>query len=259
MIKVSPKVYLIGSTRLDVEGLRYYLRDTDNEAFSDCLTGCDEIDIISFYAKLCYKSLSLGQNDNVSKIRGIAENFMGIINSGHGSVTEHASINFVAENVSRIETTEQIRHRAGTAYSGESGRYCYNRDLKIWYPDISNRYPLLQKNMEEVVAFCEMKMNETHDILIKDCKNFHDKKTLTSAIRRMKPLGCAETLGFSLNIRAARHTIEMRTNRAAEEEIRIVFGQVAEILKERIPLLFFDCIEEGVDGHKEYKFKNPKI
>lgn len=259
MQKVTPKVYLIGSTQIDKKGLELYLKDTGNEEFLDILTGVDQMDIISFYAKLCYKSLSLGKNENVSKVRDIASNFMGIIHSSHGSCLEHSQINFVAENVSRIETTEQIRHRAGAAYSGESGRYVYSDNLKFWMPQIAKKYPLLKKNIEEVVQFCESKMNETYKTLIEDCNNFSDKKILTSAIRRMKPLGCAETLGFSLNLRAIRHTIEMRTSRHAEEEIRIVFGQVAELVKERIPLMFFDCEEKMVDGHIEYSFKNKKI
>lgn len=259
MKEVSPKVYYIGSTKIDVDGLTEYLKDTGNEAFLEVLTGCDEIDIISFYAKLCYKSLSLGHNDNVSKVRDVAENFMAIVNSMHGAVCEHAFINFVAENVSRIETTEQLRHRVGVAYSGESGRYCYAKDLKLWYPQIAEKYPLLKQNMEEVTRFAEQKMNETYETLISNCKNFKDKKTLTSAIRRMKPMGCAETLGFSLNVRSIRHTVELRTSRHAEEEIRLVFGQVAEWMKEKIPLMFFDCEETIVDGIVEYSFKNKKI
>lgn len=256
MNKVKPKIYLIGSTQIDINGLSEYLKETNNTTFLDILTGVDQMDIVSFYAKLCYKSLSLGQNENISKIRDIANNFIGIIESGHGSVLEHAQLNFVAENVSRIETTEQIRHRVGTAYSGESGRYCYSDNLKVWLPSICEKYPLLEKNLLEVIEFCENKINETYYSLIKECSNFHDKKILTSAIRRMKPMGCAETLGFSVNLRTARHIIQMRTNRAAEEEIRVVFNQVAEIIEEKIPLLFYDCEKEVVDNYIEYRFKN---
>jgi thymidylate synthase (FAD) len=259
MKEVKPKVYLIGSTQLDVKGLKQFLIDTSNEEFLDILTGNDLIDLISFYAKLCYKSLTLGKNKNVTKIRDINENFIGIINSCHGSVCEHAMINFVAENVSRIETTEHIRHRAGTAYSQESGRYCWDSNLKIWYPEIAEKYPLLKRNIKAVTKFAEKKMNETYNNLVPLCKNFNEKKILTSAIRRMKPMGCGETLGFSINIRALRHVIELRTSRHAEEEIRIVFGQVAEIMKEKIPLLFIDCSETFIDNHKEFKFENTKI
>lgn len=255
----KPKVYFVGSTVIDKEGLAEFLVDTGNEQFLDILTGCDMMDIVSFYAKLCYRSLTLGKNENVTKIRDIQSNFMGVIESCHGSVLEHAYVNFVASGVSRIETTEHIRHRAGTAFSGESGRYCYDRNLQIWHPMVSEQNEVLKKAINEVVSFSEQKMNEVYDTLIPQCKNFHDKKVLTSAIRRMKPLGCAETLGFSINLRSARHTIEIRTSEAAEEEIRIVFGQVAEILKSKIPAMFYDCKEEVVDGHKRYVFDNRKI
>lgn len=254
MDKVKPKVYLIGSTQIDKEGLYNYLQETDNLAFQEILTGIDQMDIVSFYAKLCYKSLSLGHNDNVSKVRDIASNFIGCIESGHGSVLEHATINFVAENVSRIETTEQIRHRVGVAYSGESGRYCFTGKLKIWIPEVIARNPGVSEFFLRAVQEAEDNMNTLADMILTDCKNFDEKKVATSAVRRLKPLGCGETLGFSLNLRTIRHTVQMRTSRHAEEEIRIVFNQVADLVSTRIPLLFHDAKVELVNGLKEYKF-----
>lgn len=254
MEKVTPKVYLIGSTHIERAGLEQYLRETGNEAFLEILTGCDEMDIVSFYAKLCYKSLSLGQNLNVSKTRDIESNFIGCIESGHGSVLEHAMLNFVAENVSRIETTEQIRHRVGTAYSGESGRYCFTGKLKVWVPTVIADNSEAMEFFLASVQDAEDRMNKLADMILATCKDFTQKKTATSAVRRLKPLGCAETLGFSVNMRTIRHTVQMRTSRHAEEEIRIVFNQVAEIVKVRVPLLFCDAKIEDVNGIPEYVF-----
>ena len=258
MQQVTPKVYLIGSTTIDKETLKSYLTDTGNLEFLDILTGVDMMDIVSFYAKLCYKSLSLGHNKNVTRIRDIKDNFISIIESNHGAVLEHATVNFVAENVSRVETTEQLRHRVGTAYSGESSRYCHSAELKFWYPQIAEMHTGLKSIMTDVVVYCEKRMQEAYNSYIPMCTTFEEKKTLTSAIRRMKPVGCAETLGFSLNLRAARHIIGLRTSEHAEEEIRIVFGQVAEILKEKIPLLFVDCKETLLHGITKYEFTGVK-
>src|SRR5690606_29897258 len=141
MVTAEPKVYYVGSTQIDLTGLTDYLADTGNEEFLDLLTGEDEMDICSFYAKLCYKSLSLGHNQNISKVRDIRSNFVNVIESGHGSVLEHATMNFVAENVSRVETTEQIRHRAGQAVSAESGRYVVPAEFSVWVPSVIAKNP----------------------------------------------------------------------------------------------------------------------
>lgn len=92
MKEVTPKTYLIGSTQFLKEELKQYLIDTNNEEFLDILTGVDQMDICSFYAKLCYKSLTLGHNRNISKTRDIESNIIGVINSGHGCYTEDTEV-----------------------------------------------------------------------------------------------------------------------------------------------------------------------
>jgi len=214
---VTPKVYLIGSTKFDKEGLLEYLDETGNSSFADILTGVDEMDIVSFYGKLCYKSLSVGHNKNISKTREIRENFISLIESGHGSVLESSFINFVVENVSRVFHTELVRHRAGTHYSMESGRYCFSGELNTWVPSIFENNPEVKDRYLRFVEYCEKEMNEIYGKLVSDSKDFSYKKEATSAIRRFKPLGCSETCGFSMNLRTIRHVIAMRTNRHAEE------------------------------------------
>lgn len=69
---------------------------------------------------------------------------------------------------------------------------------------------------------------------------FSKKKFFTSFMRRFAPLGLATEEVWSVNIRAIRHIISMRTAEGAEEEIRIVAGQMAEIMKVELPNLFGD-------------------
>jgi thymidylate synthase (FAD) len=52
---------------------------------------------------------------------------------------------------------------------------------------------------------------------------------------------------WGANLRTLRHTIEMRTSQAAEEEIRLVFDRVAEMMMEECPLIFGD-FERQDDG-----------
>ena len=61
--------------------------------------------------------------------------------------------------------------------------------------------------------------------------SFHEKKHKTSFMRRLAPDGVATCLVWTANIRVLRHTIEMRTDPGAEEEIRLVFGKIGELAR----------------------------
>jgi thymidylate synthase (FAD) len=75
---------------------------------------------------------------------------------------------------------------------------------------------------------------------------FHEKKHKTSFMRRFAPDGVATGLLWTANIRTLRHTIEARTDPGAEEEIRLVFGKIAELMRAEAPALFGDyTVEDG--------------
>ena len=210
------------------------------------------MDICSFYAKLCYKSLSLGKNRNISRTRDIESNIKGIIDNGHGSVLENAHLNFVCENVSRIFHTELIRHRHNN-YSIESGRYTIQPEMTVWIPNYLrergekyiNMYIESQRKIEEIYV-------EFLNSLTEGLVSFDDKKKATSCARRLKPLGATETVGFTMNLRAFREILVRRTSRHAEEEIRLVFNQIAELVFDKIPVLKYNLKIEKVDGLLEY-------
>lgn len=125
-----PKTYLLGFTEVYENGLLSYLEDTNQKEFYEYYVeasqnGLSSGEILcSFYAKLCYKSLVLGKNLNISKIRDIQDNLKGCFDTKHGSIFEHFQLNFVTTNCSRIYTHEQVRHRVGVAY-------CLSEDTKI--------------------------------------------------------------------------------------------------------------------------------
>ena len=60
-------------------------------------------------------------------------------------------------------------------------------------------------------------------------------------------------------MRTLRHVIEQRTAPWAEEEIRLVFGKIAEIAIETWPNLFGDYSVKIVDGLPEYTTENRKV
>ena len=260
---VLPKVFFIGETRVDFIELKKYLEYTNQEEFwNDVNQGLGEqlTDgeiLCSFYAKLCYKSLTDSKNKNISKVRSIADNIINTIESKHGSVFEHCSLNFVITDCSRILTHELVRHRVGTAFSQTSGRYVRSDELKIVFDPILN---VIENDCEEARLYLEnwyKKVQEKSGL--NDMKDFDKKKKMTSALRRFMPNGQSNEIGFSLNLRTLRHLSELRTSKHAEWEIRIVFNQIIDLVSDKYKLIFNDASHTEVDNQFETTFKNSKI
>ncbi len=76
---------------------------------------------------------------------------------------------------------------------------------------------------------------------------FAVKKEITSALRRLAPIGLSTDIVWTANVRTLRHVIEMRTAPGAEEELRLIFGQVAELMQREAPGLFqdFERLDDG--------------
>lgn len=257
---VKPEVYLIAETKLIPEGLGAYITDigvnlwtTDAPSHAETLT--------EFMGRLCYNSFKPGLNPNVTKVReGNRAYLQNIIAQEHGSVMEHATVTFVFHNVSRVFTHELVRHRVGVAISQESLRYVRLSDLKVWIPNLVLSNIVVENWMRSAWNGAEWAYLQAAALLDLDNeKSFDLKKKWTSALRRMAPIGLATTIGWTVNLRTLRHVIEKRTNRHAEEEIRLVFAKVAEIVRERYPNIFADYELEKVDGIMEYTTKHPKI
>lgn len=238
---VEPKTFLVGVTGI-AEGLEEYLKYSGNEEFLETLEqakqeGLSGGEILcSFYAKLCYKSLTLGKNANVKKIRDIESNLIGCFDSGHGSVFEHCMLNFITTDCSRVFTHELVRHRVGTAFSQTSGRYVALSDIDFVTDPILDP---VKDDIQEIVEFIENKALEIRKKLDVDSQNFALKKKLTSAIRRIAPNGQANEIGFSLNIRSLRHTLVLRTSEHAEYEIRKIYCQIGDIIEAKWPLMLY--------------------
>lgn len=249
---VTPKVYLVGQTEVNIDEITKYLDDSDNTDFLKSIeeaqaAGISTAEILcSLFAKMCYKSLTLGQNKNVIRIRDIKDNLIGCFKTGHGSIFEHISFNFIAADCSRVFTHELIRHRPGMAYSQNSGRYIRVDEIDIVFDPILEP---VKDDIIETIDFIEKKYKEIEDKLnINNLKDFELKKKLTSALRRIAPNGQSNEIAFTANLRSLRHLILVRTSRHAEWEIRVIFEQVYKIMKEKYPLMFADAKEEVVDG-----------
>ena len=137
-------------------------------------------------------------------------------------------------------THEVVRHRAGTAISQQSLRFVRLTEIGMWLPPEIRENPKALAIFEEVVETSEKAQRRLAEVLDIEGRPFHEKKVLTSAMRRVAPDGLATTIIWTANARTLRWVIEARTEPGAEVEIRIVFGKVAEIMTREAPNLFGD-------------------
>lgn len=151
-------------------------------------------------------------------------------------------------------THELVRHRAGCAISQESMRFVRVHDIPIWKPDVFYEHEEASQLFDETVKYLEFVQQELARLY--DINNpsipFSRKKFLTSHFRRLLPEGIATCMVWTANVRSLRHIIQQRTSRHAEEEIRIVFGQIAEWCKHAMPVMFQDFSYRIVDQYPEW-------
>ncbi len=255
---VEPRVELIAETAMDNEAVYRYLEDIGAEEYELHHDTTDAEELIMLAGKACYKSFIPKLNPNVSKVRDKPSEYLANINAtGHGSVTEHASFTFMFWNVSRVFTHELVRHRVGTAMSQESLRFVRLTDLNMWLPSCIRDNPTAMAIFKNTVVYLEQVQKDLARLYnIEGMKNFSKKKVLTSAFRRIAPIGLATAIMFTTNVRTARHLIQMRTSRHAEEEIRLVFDQVAKLLVNKHKQMFADFKCEEYEGIGEWTCEN---
>lgn len=265
---MKPKTFLVGITEPCHVGISDYLIYTKQENFKNDWhksNVSDQLKLISMFAKLCYKSLVLGRNKNITKVRNIQDNIKSIIDSGHGSVLEHITFNFITTDCSRVFTHELVRHRVGTAFSQTSGRYCaIDADSSIVLDDPilkiyrysyagDTKAPYENETLDKVLGswFNELKnrINALNEHIKENYPSmtFDQKKKLTSALRRIAPNGQSNEIAWSVNLRQLRHMIEMRTSIFAEWEIQIVFKEVAQLIFNLDKMYLYGGTKE-VDG-----------
>jgi thymidylate synthase (FAD) len=259
MHETTPRVFLIARPSIDLDGMRGYLEDVGGESWLERRLGeaaaTDDAGgklnpgelLVEFGGRACYRSWEPGLNPNVSKVRtDPGEYFANILRSGHGSVLEHANYSFVLRDASRVLTHELVRHRAGSAFSQESLRYVRLADIGFRVP------PALEPVREQVLAIVEQleefQVGAAKELGIdEEGVPFHVKKEVTSALRRLAPIGLSTDIVWTANARTLRHVIEMRTAPGAEEELRLVFDKIARVMRSEAPNLFQDFARQD-DG-----------
>jgi thymidylate synthase (FAD) len=246
MRETTPKVHLIASPAIHFDTLKTYVRSVGGDAWVTRVEEAwkdgvpDGEILIEASGRICYRTWDVGLNANVTKVRtDSGEYLLNILKVGHGSVLEHANYTFIFEDVSRVFTHELVRHRAGVAISQESLRYVRLTDIGFRVPPVLT--PLKKQIVEIVESLENFQMAAALEFdLDKEGLPFAVKKQVTSALRRLAPLGLSTSMVWTANVRTLRHVISMRTAVGAEEEMRLVFSKVGEIMQEWAPALFSD-------------------
>jgi thymidylate synthase (FAD) len=263
---VEPSVYLLGSSIIDWDQFNELLADygvagwsTDAESDGEALT--------ELYGRACYRSFETEtvsaseMNPNLTMVRKSSSAYLtNVLQKGDGSIFEHVQTNWFFRNVTRVLTHELVRHRSGMAYSQESLRFVRLTDLSYYEPEVFRKSERLSQLLrDEWKRQSEWQVMMARELELDTILTFDEKKEVTSALRRPVGQGVATNIGMSCNLRALRHVIEMRTDPAAEEEIRKIFAQVARIARSQWPAIFADYTIETIKGIEWWRTPNKKV
>lgn len=268
----APRMYILGQTALNRMAVKSMIEDLGGDGkhyINNMDAPSDGEQLTEVAGRMCYKSFEVGMNENVTRVREGNHTYLeNILRSGHGSVLEHASVTVAFIGVSRVFTHEMVRHRAGTAFSQESLRFVrLSQDIPFWIPGAFDslevhieggkqagrnysKGEIVRREVRDGLNAMSALYRRIGDILGVDSPgaSFARKKKLTSAMRRVAPIGLATNLIMTANHRAWRHIIESRTSAHAEEELRLVILQLARMLKEQYPNMYGDMRETHVEG-----------
>lgn len=249
LIVREPTLYLLSYQMINEPDLDRYLADKGVEWIHDLPTGAgrDGENIAEIGGRICYGAFGTKQfrRTNASYLANILE-------SKHGSVTEHAVWVFIVTGVSRSFSHELIRHRAGTAVSQLSQRYVDESEARYVQP------PTIKEGTSAYVAWYAAIRRAHHeyktlvDLLAQQISEDHGKtltrveqrKMAREAARSVLPNATETELVWTANARALRHIIELRGSSGAEPEIRRFAVKLAKIMRELAPNLFYDVETE---------------
>jgi len=267
----APGVALIAKPQVEISGVKNFLEGFDPALeFGSYL---DDPTVLSSGAQLCkiagqtcYASFSPKRTMN----REAERYFKSIMESGHGSVLEHANFSFLLYGISRSLTHELIRHRAGFGFSQLSQRYVSGRVLRFVerpeFQDGGKFHQLFLERIDRAYAdyhqladalLAEQGSGAT--ILSAEAKTDLRKK-VNQAARGLLPNETETIMVITGNVRAWRHVIEMRASDHSELEIRALAVRVFLCLREIEPILFGDYqLSELPDGTHSVATPNRKV
>jgi thymidylate synthase (FAD) len=175
--------------------------------------------LAEFAGRACYQSWNK-PNPATATNQGYLRH---ILEVGHLSVLEHATVSMYLTGVSRSLTHELIRHRH-FSYSQLSQRYVPERDAAFVEPAVIAEDPELH---ERFLAAADASLGAYDELLEALEKRFADvpnatlrRKQARQAARAVLPNATETRVVVTGNYRAWRHFIAMRASEHADVEIR---------------------------------------
>jgi thymidylate synthase (FAD) len=179
-----------------------------------------------------------------------AQYFERLTSAGHGSVLEHATFSFLLYGISRSVTHELVRHRAGVGVSQVSQRYVSGAVLRFVerpeYRSDAELHRLFEARVDraateyEAMADLLLERQEKGVALLEAELRTDGRKKVQQTARSLLPNETEAPMVFTGNVRALRHIIEMRADKHAESEIRILAVKLFLCLATTDPVLFRD-------------------
>jgi thymidylate synthase (FAD) len=195
--------------------------------------------LVEFAGRACYQSWSK-PNPKTATNTGYLRH---IIDVGHFSVLEHASVSFYITGISRSCTHELIRHRH-FSYSQLSQRYVPETESQIVVPpgmeDDDELRGILTEAADasraaytELLGKLEAKFADQPNALLR-------RKQARQAARAVLPNATETRIVVTGNYRAWRHFIAMRASEHADIEIRRLAIGCLRLLVDVAPAVFGD-------------------
>jgi len=255
----KPEVYLVGRQCVENAEIDRFLSDHGVEQWTtDTDIAAQKLTEVA--GRMCYMSFSKPRPGGNS---AYMEN---IIDVGHGSVLEHAVLNFIITGVSRSFTHELIRHRAGFGYSQLSQRYVDESQCEFVEPQGIAEDPELHKLFVATVSAAQKAYIELTNRLSDRIEREHPelsrtdrRKMARQAARSVLPNATETKIFVTVNARALRHFLFLRGTIHAEEEIRIVAIDMWKIAMKECPAFFNDFELRKENGVEVLWTPHPKV
>lgn len=195
--------------------------------------------LTEFAGRACYQSW-----DKPNPRTATNESYLRhIIDVGHFSVLEHASVSFYITGISRSCTHELIRHRH-FSYSQLSQRYVPEHESEVVVPPGVEDDPELAEIFTaaadasraaytELLAALEAKLADQPNAVLR-------RKQARQAARAVLPNATETRIVVTGNYRAWRHFIAMRASEHADVEIRRLAIECLRRLTDVAPAVFSD-------------------
>ncbi len=289
-ILTRPRVYLICRPAIVEEGIEAFLREQDLRWPTPTEGVSGAARLIEIAGRMCY--MSFGDKAGTKTNAAYIDNLIGrtgecSFRSGpaHGSVCEHPVWSFLVVGAGRGFSHEQVRHRAGWAYSQLSTRYCdFEREEAegTWDPGFtippmaqlsdgtkSKMENLLHQSQQAYVTLLESIMEDlrNHEEFMDTLKDYPPReaarmlrKAARGAARDILPIATEAIMVMSANARAIWNCIALRGTEHAEAVIRDIYVQIAHIMEEELPELFYGLkYEKCWDGTEQVILPREKL